>query len=27
VIKTQMFNGYGEQVSKLYQGMDLDRNY
>jgi len=27
VIKTQMFNGYGDQVSKLYQGMDLDRNY
>ena len=27
IIKTQMFNGYGDQVSKLYAGMDLDRNY
>ena len=27
VIKTQMFNGYGEQVSKLYAGMNLTRNY
>jgi len=27
VIKTQMFNGYGDQVAKLYQGMDLDRDY
>ena len=27
VINTQMFNGYGEQVAKLYQGMNLDRNY
>jgi hypothetical protein len=27
VIKTQMFNGYGGQVAKLYQGMDLDRYY
>ena len=26
-IKTQMFNGYGDQVAKLYQGMDLIRNY
>jgi methionine sulfoxide reductase catalytic subunit len=27
VIKTQMFNGYGEQVAKLYQALNLDRNY
>ena len=27
VIPTQMFNGYGEQVAGLYQGMDLARNY
>jgi sulfoxide reductase catalytic subunit YedY len=27
VIKTQMFNGYGGQVSKLYTGMNLDQNY
>jgi sulfoxide reductase catalytic subunit YedY len=27
IIKTQMFNGYGEQVSRLYAGLDLDRNY
>ena len=27
VIKTQMFNGYGDQVSKLYAGLDLIRNY
>jgi len=27
IIKTQMFNGYGEQVAKLYAGMDLARNY
>jgi sulfoxide reductase catalytic subunit YedY len=27
VIQTQMFNGYGGEVAKLYQGMDLDRNY
>jgi methionine sulfoxide reductase catalytic subunit len=27
VIKTQMFNGYGGQVSKLYAGMDLNRYY
>ena len=26
-IKTQMFNGYGDQVSKLYAGLDLKRNY
>ena len=24
---TMMFNGYGEQVASLYQGMDLRRNY
>ena len=27
VIKTQMFNGYVEQVSKLYAGMNLIRSY
>jgi methionine sulfoxide reductase catalytic subunit len=27
VIPTQMFNGYGDQVSKLYTGLDLTRNY
>jgi sulfoxide reductase catalytic subunit YedY len=27
VIKTRMFNGYGDQVAKLYQGMNLDRLY
>jgi sulfoxide reductase catalytic subunit YedY len=27
VIKTQMFNGYGDQVSKLYAGMNLIRSY
>ena len=27
VIKTQMFNGYGNQVSNPYVGLDLDRNY
>jgi sulfoxide reductase catalytic subunit YedY len=27
VIKTQMFNGYGAQVAKLYDGMDLIRSY
>jgi sulfoxide reductase catalytic subunit YedY len=27
VVKTQMFNGYGDQVAKLYQGMNLDRLY
>ncbi len=26
-IKTQMFNGYAEQVAQLYTGMDLKRNY
>ena len=26
-IKTQPFNGYGEQVASLYTGMDLSRNY
>ncbi len=25
--KTEMFNGYAEQVASLYQGMDLRRNY
>lgn len=24
---TQMFNGYGEQVAQLYEGLDLRRNY
>jgi len=24
---TRMFNGYGEQVASLYEGMDLTRNY
>jgi sulfoxide reductase catalytic subunit YedY len=24
---TQMFNGYAEQVARLYRGMDLTRNY
>ncbi|BFM51088.1 protein-methionine-sulfoxide reductase catalytic subunit MsrP [Marinomonas sp. THO17] len=27
VIKTQMFNGYQEEVADLYQGMDLSRYY
>jgi sulfoxide reductase catalytic subunit YedY len=27
VIDTRMFNGYGDQVAKLYAGLDLDRNY
>jgi len=27
VIPTQMFNGYGDQVAKLYAGLDLIRNY
>jgi sulfoxide reductase catalytic subunit YedY len=27
VIKTQMFNGYGNQVAELYAGLDLTRNY
>jgi sulfoxide reductase catalytic subunit YedY len=26
-VKTLMFNGYGEQVASLYDGMDLRRNY
>ena len=26
-IKTQMFNGYGEQVASMYKGMDLARYY
>ncbi len=26
-IKTQMFNGYGEEVAHLYKGMDLRQNY
>ncbi len=26
-IKTQKFNGYGEQVASLYAGMDLKKNY
>jgi sulfoxide reductase catalytic subunit YedY len=26
-IKTQLFNGYGEQVARMYQGMDLSRFY
>jgi sulfoxide reductase catalytic subunit YedY len=25
--QTLMFNGYGEQVASLYNGMDLKRNY
>ena len=25
--RTQMFNGYGYQVARMYQGMDLVRNY
>lgn len=25
--KTLMFNGYGEEVAKLYEGMDLRKNY
>jgi sulfoxide reductase catalytic subunit YedY len=25
--RTQLFNGYGEQVASLYSGMDLRRNY
>ena len=27
IIKTQMFNGYGDQVAKLYTGLDLNRFY
>ena len=26
-MRTQVFNGYGDQVASLYQGMDLTRNY
>ena len=26
-IRTQMFNGYADQVANLYEGMDLRRNY
>jgi sulfoxide reductase catalytic subunit YedY len=26
-VRTQMFNGYAEQVADLYKGMDLDRFY
>ncbi len=26
-VETQMFNGYGEQVSSLYEGMDLTKYY
>jgi methionine sulfoxide reductase catalytic subunit len=26
-IRTEMFNGYGQQVASLYSGLDLDRNY
>jgi sulfoxide reductase catalytic subunit YedY len=25
--KTEMFNGYGEQVASLYTGLDLRKNY
>jgi sulfoxide reductase catalytic subunit YedY len=25
--KTQLFNGYGDQVASLYTGLDLRRNY
>jgi sulfoxide reductase catalytic subunit YedY len=25
--ETLMFNGYGEHVAKLYEGMDLKKNY
>ena len=25
--RTQMFNGYGDQVASMYEGMDLRRNY
>jgi len=27
IVKTQLFNGYGNQVAKLYEGLDLNRNY
>jgi sulfoxide reductase catalytic subunit YedY len=26
-IRTEMFNGYGDQVARLYTGMDLRKNY
>jgi sulfoxide reductase catalytic subunit YedY len=26
-VRTQMFNGYGDQVAGLYTGLDLRRNY
>jgi sulfoxide reductase catalytic subunit YedY len=26
-VKTQLFNGYGEQVASMYKGMDLARYY
>jgi sulfoxide reductase catalytic subunit YedY len=26
-IKTQMFNGYGDQVASMYTGMDLKKFY
>jgi len=26
-IKTLMFNGYGDQVASLYEGMDLTKNF
>jgi sulfoxide reductase catalytic subunit YedY len=26
-IKTQIFNGYGDQVASLYAGMDLRKYY
>jgi sulfoxide reductase catalytic subunit YedY len=25
--RTELFNGYGDQVASLYAGMDLRRNY
>jgi hypothetical protein len=25
--KTQLFNGYGDQVASLYSSMDLRKNY
>jgi sulfoxide reductase catalytic subunit YedY len=27
IVKTQLFNGYGNQVAKLYENLNLDRNY
>jgi sulfoxide reductase catalytic subunit YedY len=26
-IETKLFNGYGDQVAQLYQGLDLIKNY